>query len=167
MNKTVLLIVIALIILIGGWFLFSTKETNSDVILNNETSTEEPELSDETSTESSTEGVMQKDEDAIVSPGHTVTYTDNGYAPQTLEIKIGDSVTFVNDSTRGMWTASALHPTHTLYPEKSDTDCFGSSFDACKALDHGEEWTFTFTHVGEWKYHNHVNARDTGTVIVK
>ena len=45
-----------------------------------------------------------------------VTYTDTGFAPLSVTIKKGTTVTFVNESSRGMWVASAVHPTHQLLP---------------------------------------------------
>ena len=97
----------------------------------------------------------------------TVTYTDSSFGPATTEIKRGDTVTFVNQSNRGMWVASAIHPTHTLYPEKSSNDCFGSSFDACTQISPGNSWSFTFNSVGSWNYHNHARPNHTGVVVVE
>lgn len=86
----------------------------------------------------------------------TVTYTDSGYTPATVTVKKGTTVTWVNQSSGGMWTASAVHPTHQLLP----------GFDQLKSVAKGGTYDYTFTKVGTWKYHNHVNASDTGTVVV-
>lgn len=96
-----------------------------------------------------------------------VTYTDEGYSPKTITISEGDTVRFLNNADGRMWTASAIHPTHTLYPEKTANDCLGSAFDQCEAAENGTFWEFTFTETGEWNYHNHVRANHTGTVIVE
>lgn len=96
-----------------------------------------------------------------------VTYTDTGFDPKTVTIKKGETVRFVNQASGGMWVASAVHPTHKVYPEKSASDCLGSSFDTCRTLNAGEFWEFTFNEPGEWKYHNHVRANDTGTIVVQ
>jgi hypothetical protein len=66
-----------------------------------------------------------------------------------------------------MWVASAQHPTHTVYPEKTDADCLGSAFDACEGVSPGNSWSFTFNEVGEWGYHNHLRANHWGRVIVE
>lgn len=97
----------------------------------------------------------------------TVTYTADGFTPQTLEIARGTKVIFKNESGNPMWVASAIHPTHSLYPQKSPTDCLGSSFDACDVTPHGASWSFTFNKVGSWGYHDHVRANIRGTVVVK
>ncbi len=83
----------------------------------------------------------------------TVNYTKNGYSPASVDINVGDTVKWVSDGAP-MWTASAMHPTHEIYPE----------FDQKKA---GNTYEFTFTKAGSWKYHNHVSANHFGTVNVK
>ena len=88
---------------------------------------------------------------------HIVNYTDKGFSPSSLEIKVGETVQFVNQSSGGMWTASGPHPSHTAYPE----------FDPKRNIPSGETYEFTFTKIGEWKYHNHTKAGMYGTIIVK
>ena len=101
----------------------------------------------------------------------TVTYTDSGYSPKSVTIKVGDSVTFANNSLRNMWTASGVHPTHTAYSGTSLSqhcpDTAEVAFDQCKGEASGVSWTFTFTKAGTWGYHNHSRSSDTGTVIVQ
>lgn len=82
-----------------------------------------------------------------------VEKTDAGFAPNSVTIKKGTAVKFVNKSAAPMWVASAPHPTHTDYPE----------FDQ-KA--NGDIFTFTFDKVGSWKYHNHSPFSSGGVVIV-
>lgn len=82
-----------------------------------------------------------------------VEKTNEGFSPNSVTIKKGESVKFVNKSTAPMWVASAPHPTHTDYPE----------FDQ-KA--NGDVFTFSFAKVGSWKYHNHSPFSSGGTVIV-
>lgn len=91
-----------------------------------------------------------------VSAKASVSYTDSGYAPNTITVKKGTTVSWVNQSSGGMWTASAVHPTHQLLP----------GFDQLTSVAKGGTYEYTFTKVGTWKYHNHVNASDTGKVVV-
>lgn len=86
----------------------------------------------------------------------TVGYTDNGFVPNTVTVLVGTTVQFANQSSTGMWVASAVHPTHQLLP----------GFDQLQSVARGGVYDYTFTKVGTWKYHNHVNATDTGTVVV-
>ncbi|KKT43481.1 MAG: Plastocyanin [Candidatus Wolfebacteria bacterium GW2011_GWE2_44_13] len=86
----------------------------------------------------------------------TVTYTATGFSPAPLTVKIGETVMFKNESVNPMWVASAPHPAHTDYPE----------FDAMKAIMPGESYSFTFNKIGTWKYHNHMNATQYGSIMV-
>lgn len=95
----------------------------------------------------------------------TVTYTDNGYAPNTITIKTGSRVTFTNKSSTDMWPASAMHPTHNVYPEKGG--CVGSKFDACRSIAPGTSWSFIFNQVGSWSFHDHLNPQYRGKIIVQ
>lgn len=94
-----------------------------------------------------------------------VEYTNSGFSPKTVTINKGETVRFVGQTS--VWPAGANHPTHTLYPEKSANDCLGTSFDACRVLQAGEFWEFTFNEIGTWGFHDHVRANNVGTIIVK
>ena len=102
---------------------------------------------------------------------YIVTNTDSGFSPMTITIKIGESITFKNESSQAVWPASALHPTHTVYPgsdiKKCGTAEESSIFDACKGIEKGEKWAFIFSSPGMWKYHDHLNPSHFGTIIVK
>lgn len=101
------------------------------------------------------------------SPATVVIYTEQGFTPEIVTIKKGGSVTFRNKSGRDMWVASNPHPTHTFYPEKSASDCLGSSFDACRGVAAGADWSFAFKSLGRWRYHDHLREDSQGTVIVE
>jgi plastocyanin len=102
---------------------------------------------------------------------NVVTYTDAGYSPNALTIKKGETVTFKNQSSRSMWPASAIHPTHRVYSGTSlDEHCpdtAGTAFDACKGFLPSQSWSFTFNKTGTWKYHDHLNPGATGVVVVE
>jgi plastocyanin len=86
-----------------------------------------------------------------------VTYTDEGFVPNEVTISLGETVTFVNESSKPMWVASNVHPAHTILP----------TFDQFMTSAVGESYSYTFDQAGEWEYHDHVNARQLGVVIVK
>lgn len=94
-----------------------------------------------------------------------IIYADTGYSPSSLRINVGETVLFQNKSSRSMWPASAMHPTHKDYPTTGG--CLGSTFDACKGVQPGESWSFKFDVIGDWKYHNHLNPKDFGAIIVE
>lgn len=86
-----------------------------------------------------------------------VDYTNAGFSPQTVTVKKGTTVVFINKSDSKMDVASNPHPTHTDYP----------GFDQYKSSQKGQnEYDFTFDKVGTWGFHNHLNPSDGGTVIV-
>jgi plastocyanin len=75
------------------------------------------------------------------------------FSPADVSIKKGTAVHFKNTGTSTMWVASAVHPTHGVYPE----------FDQKTT---SNEYTFIFDKVGNWKYHNHDPFVAGGTVSV-
>ena len=106
----------------------------------------------------------ERNSNASLPMQNTVFYTDKGFSPNSLTIRKGATITFQNQSTHDMRPASDPHPAHTDYPTTGG--CVGSTFDACRIIKPGAYWSFEFDSVGTWKYHNHLNPSDTGTVIV-
>ena len=102
---------------------------------------------------------------------NVVVYSDSGFSPSELNIKSGDKIVFRNESSRPVWPASALHPTHAVYDGTNfDRHCAEGAtpaFDACREVEPGGEWSFTFDKIGTWKYHDHLNASRTGTIVVE
>lgn len=101
--------------------------------------------------------------------GNTVTITAKGFSPKVLTVKAGTTVTFVNEDVKEHWPASAMHPTHTLYPGSGIRKCGTGEaiFDACKGLAQGESFSFTFNEKGSWRYHDHLGVSLTGTIVVE
>lgn len=148
--------IIGLIVLIavGGLIIFGSKKSTvaptpltstgtstTDTVSTNPTSTHEQNIADGTELPATL----------------TVTYTDSGFSPQTINISTGDTVIFVNNSTHPMWVASNPHPIHTDY----------SAFDARKGYAPGTSYSFTFTEAGNHGYHDHLHPSMTGTVIAQ
>ena len=101
----------------------------------------------------------------------TIEITALGFSPSPLTISAGDTVIFLNKDTANHWPASAMHPTHTVYPgsgiEKCGTSEQSSIFDACKGLKQGESFSFTFNQKGSWSYHDHLILGKFGKIIVQ
>lgn len=96
---------------------------------------------------------------------YIVTYTDSGFSPSTITIPKGGTVIFKNAASDDVRVASNPHPIHNGYPTTGG--CVGSTFDSCSNIAPGNSWSFTFTYVGSWGYHNHLNPSEGGTVIVQ
>lgn len=91
-----------------------------------------------------------------VNARSVVTYTDTGFSPATISVPVGTTVTFVNESSQGMWVASAVHPTHKVLP----------GFDQLKSVTKSGTYEYIFAREGTWNYHNHVVPAYSGTVVV-
>lgn len=84
----------------------------------------------------------------------TVTYTNEGFQPATLEVGVGAMVHFVNESDTSMWVASDSHPAHDILP----------TFDQFKT---GDMFMYIFEESGTWEYHDHLNPTAVGKITVK
>ncbi|MEK7505844.1 MAG: hypothetical protein AAB597_03040 [Patescibacteria group bacterium] len=164
---------VILIIGLGGYFMLSSKTAeapgNAEVAMEVPSDLESGEASTSTPvTGADTKETMVKEEPMGDEVFHAlVSFTKDGFVPKETTIKKGETVRFVNNSDTDSWPASAIHPTHSIYPQKSSKDCLGSSFDACRGLKPGEFWEFTFDSVGTWRFHDHLSASKTGSIVVK
>src|SRR3989344_2564675 len=166
MQKAILW-VLGLIIIIVGWYLFTTEPNNSPESSQVAGEQANGAVVDVTGGETkSAKNAEVTVEVSPVVPATVITYTDTGFVPSSVTIKKGQSVRWMNNSGSGVWPASAVHPTHSIYPQKSASDCLGSSFDSCRGLAKGESWDFAFNSVGEWRFHDHLHASKTGVVNV-
>lgn len=95
--------------------------------------------------------------DTSVEDGNTVAYSSEGFSPMILRIKLGESVTFKNESSGQLWVASNPHPQHTGLP----------GFDAGESILKGDFYIHEFNQLGSWSYHNHLNSGHEGTIIVE
>ena len=143
--------IVAIMVIIGGWFLLSSTPAQAPA------TTQTPVTTNTTTT-------------VVPSADTTIIYNDQGFSPSSIIVPLGATVTFVNQSARSMWVASAMHPTHILYSgtslEQHCPDTNNAAFDQCAAVAQGDAFSFTFNKEGAWKYHNHTSGGDRGTVTV-
>jgi len=161
MNEKIVGIIAVIIVIVGGWFLLSSTPASAPQTA----TTEEIPVTASTTTTTTTTTTTSS-----TVTGATVVYTNQGFSPSSVIVPLGTTVTFINQSTGNMWVASAMHPTHIVYSGTSLSqhcpDTTNSAFDECAADAPGSSFSFTFNKEGAWKYHNHVNASQFGTVIV-
>ncbi len=161
------MVLILVIVLVGGYFIFSSPKATAPTPETNTQDTETPGEPVSPTSEMPVPGGTVPE----MTVEHTVTYTNSGYSPSELKIKEGETVTWENESTQNMWTASAMHPTHTAYSGTSLSahcpDTENVAFDACEGTLPGESWSFTFTKAGSWGYHDHLHPTLFGKVIVE
>ena len=155
MQKIIALIVVLAAIAVGFYYFSNTANgpEESSGSTENESATNKNE---EAAMKEKTTEVMESKEPETIKK-IVVTYGAGGeFSPNNITIKKGETITWKNDSAVFFWPASAIHPTHQIYPE----------FDAKKGTAPGGEWSFTFDKVGTWKYHDHLKPSAFGTVIV-
>jgi plastocyanin len=87
-----------------------------------------------------------------------VDITASGFVPATVQVKVGDTVTWTN-------TDSALHQVATdPYPAENGLAGFAAKTPEMK----NDTYRYTFTTAGTFNYHDHLNPfKYKGTVIVK
>lgn len=142
MNKNITLVLILVIVILGGYFLFQSNP-NSEV-----TSADNNMMQDSEK--------MMGDETTMMAETTIVTYANNVFSPSEVKIKVGNTVKFVNNGTSDIQVSSGPHPTHTSYP----------------ALESGRlapeaSYEFTATEKITINYHNHLNAKATGKIVVE
>lgn len=94
---------------------------------------------------------------SYTSRTYTVFYTNGVFSPTNLQINIGDTVRFLNDSLFPIRVVSDPHPDHTDLP----------GFDSISDIPLQSVFTFTFVKRGIFDYHNEKKVEQKGTVIVK
>lgn len=161
-NKNIIITLVVLgVVLVGGYFLLMNNNQMPEQTANE--STNNSNLSGSVN--------LENTENTPVVKSYDVVYTDSGYAPSELKIKVGDTVIFKNQSSGQVWTASAMHPGHTAYSgtslQQHCPDTTNSSFDECESSKPGESWSFTFTKTGTFGYHNHLSASKFGKIVVE
>ena len=146
MKKILISVVVVLVFIFGTYFLLKKPNNNSKIT------------------------------ETTITPVNNITaneviYTNSGYTPNSITISVGETVTFKNESTKSIWTASATHPSHIVYDGTSLSEhCPNNQnnvFDTCKGILPSDSWSFTFNKAGSLNYHNHLNPSDTGKIIVQ
>jgi plastocyanin len=94
-----------------------------------------------------------------------ISYVDSGFEPRSATLHAGDTVRFTNNSTEALWVASIGAGGSQVYPGTSN--CGGSPFDSCGALQPGEYWEFTFRQKGTWEFINNFDKSKTGSITVQ
>ena len=155
-TKTAWIAVVVILILAFAWYAFSANEATAPT----ETAT--------STSPSAEQGMEEPTENETL-----VTLTDDGFSPARVTVSAGETVRFVNQSSRPMWVGSDEHPTHTEYDGTTtrehcaDGTNVNGTFDQCAGAPTGSSWEYTFLKSGTFGYHNHLGAAHTGTVVVQ
>lgn len=107
-------------------------------------------------TESETSEASETPEATTSEPTATIVYTDDGFEPEEVTIKAGDTVRIENKSSLSLSFNSDDHPSHTDISELNVND-----------VPEGGSRDFVVTKAGTWGFHNHDNASHEGKIIVQ
>ena len=163
--KGLLIIIVIIAIAIVGFFMLRDG-SGVDIDTQDNSATQKQVIEGSESEDTN----IESGDSAIDTTGEiiVVTYTDEGFSPKEISVAKGQTVRFINKSSGNMWVGSAQHPDHIVYSGTSlkdhCPDVDGNSFDQCES---GDEYSFTFMKVGEWRYHNHVKPNEFGKVTVE
>lgn len=153
--KVIIAVIIVVVVGAFAWFFYASNQTKTEEQA--ATTQEEPETTNTTSGNENDGDLTGQNE---IKEGSTVTYSDSGFSPQSITVKSGESITWVNNSGSTMQVGSDPHPQHTINRELS-------SGQKELELAPGESKTVQLTKTGTWGYHDHLKSSMTGTVIVE
>lgn len=126
-------LVIVLVLLLGAGIFFATRQSNE-----------------------SQEQVPAATPSPVVTPNEVLVQIGiNGFSPMDFNVKVGGKVTFENSDKIDHEIASAVHPTHKLFPILN-----------IGLLKPGEKKTIQFDIPGTYTYHDHLTPQFTGSFIV-
>lgn len=148
-NLWIAIIVAVVLIFFGWWYMQSQKvQTNPQTTTPSTTTVmESPSPIGEESTNS---GSMEKKSE------HSVSVTSAGFLPKTLTIKVGETVTWMNDDSANHTVNSAPHPAHTDYSPLN-----------LNVIQPGASKSLSFPMAGTYKYHDHLNPTLFGSITVE
>jgi cytoskeletal protein RodZ len=142
--------IIALLVILGGAFIFLKPDKSSAPGTNN--SSQKPDTSADDTANSANSANTPDNKPAAV----TVTYNGSSFSLSADTIKAGESIKVVNSSTKDLDFDSDPHPVHTDNPELN----LGS-------IAPGESKSATLSTKGHWGFHNHLNSSQHGNITVQ
>ena len=86
----------------------------------------------------------------------SIALTPTVFSPSTITVKAGAIVIWTNQSGTTATVNSAVHPTHQVYPPLTLGE-----------FEDGGSLSLVFDSPGTYKYHNHLNPTQVGTIIVE
>lgn len=108
-------------------------------------------------TASKTSSVTQSSVPLIKDGIYIISYKNSGFSPQSLEVKRGTAVRFINDSTKAMRIGSIGMTNSPSYQDLSQPKTVGK----------GSYYEYTFNDAGTFGYMNTNNSADTGSIVIK
>lgn len=94
---------------------------------------------------------------STIAAATTINYNSGVFTPNSVTVKVGDSVRFTNGSSGNINVDSNPHPVHTDYPP----------LNIGIILPGQTSTSVQFTKTGTFGYHNHLMPTEGGTIVVK
>ena len=113
-------------------------------------------LTNQSRQQTSATNPRQEGQPTQVPKEEIVTLTESGFFPQTLTVKAGTKVVWLNQRKDTATVDSAGHPIHLSYPPLN-----------LGTFKPGEQLFLVFNEKGTYKYHNHLSPNQLGTVVVE
>lgn len=161
MNKMILTAValVVLALLTGGYVLNVTKSDNPTT--NSDTNSSKADSADNSDKPASTPTPTTKVDTGGGNTGETsqaatLSYTNSGFSPMKIAMKVGAKLIISNDSSRTLQFDSDPHPQHTDHPELN-----------IGLISPGKSATVTIDKAGTYGVHNHLNSSHTATIVVE
>lgn len=148
MNKNILIALIAVVVLAGGFVMVKNSSKPQPADTTTQTSNTPTDVMEKSPTEEPNAMMEQK--------VTTVTLNESGFEPANITIKKGDKVVWENKSGDTATVDSDNHPTHLLYAPLN-----------LGAFQDGEKHELIFDKVGKYTYHDHFHPSRRGTVVVE
>lgn len=141
MSRNLIIVLVVLVLLVAGFFLFRNTGTAPAPAQTSPT----PVVSEQETT-TPTQEVQ----------GATIKILATGFDPKTITIKTGETVRWENKSGKDVSINSAPHPAHTDYLPLN----LGVVADGGTA-------SLRFDKAGTYRYHNHFNPSQSGSIEVQ
>ncbi|MFC1720747.1 hypothetical protein ACFL0K_00625 [Patescibacteria group bacterium] len=163
MENTKLMYVAIIAIIIIGAIVYSVnndKVDNTGIISDTEEQVvDEPaeavQDTSRTQTTSQTSSPKVPTRALVTQDGIYMVYYDNdGFYPSRMNIKVGTTVRFVNESDKPMRIFS------------DNQSSIYSALNQSKSLEKGAKYDFTFVHIGLWEYYNVNYISDRASITV-
>jgi len=157
--RGLIIAVVLVAILASLTFVFvSNSNSNNEESTSNQDNSQATDANTDNSQDSSTADDSNNSSETVSSV--TISYTDNGFSPSSTSLKLGGTLTWVNNSGSELQVAVNPHPTHT--GDKAITEG-----EFVLALSQGQSKTVTVNKSGTFGYHNHLESGDTGSIRVE
>lgn len=137
----VLFLVGVLVLALAYYFINSRKSVGDKDLMTGDTTTQE---------------TWDPDADpSIDRPVVEIILTENGFSPNAITIEVGTVIVWSNQSGSLATVDSSPHPEHTDNPLLNLGE-----------LSDGDKFSLVFDTVGTYKYHNHLDPTQFGTITV-